>query len=691
MSKWYQIKARKAKGDEQSSAELLIYGDIGESWFAESVTAAELVRDLQQIDAAHIDVRINSMGGSVPDGLAIYNALRRYPGTVHTHVDGLAASIASLITMAGEKVFMAPNAMMMIHAPWGAAIGNAQELRERADVLDQFAQAMAGCYDRTGEGADKHLALLTDGDDHYFTADEAIEAGYADELGEGLKVAASARRERLATLPAAAAAFFTSSNPQGAKMDPKANPAATKPATDDLTDPKAAVVEPQKPDGGAPEAAVVPFVRSAAQTAEIRAMFNGWKAHDGVQTLLEDVLADTSVTPEAAGKKLLAAMASGAEPLRPAGAPRIQTLSDEVDKRRGAEIEAILARAGVRAEGKAPELSANPFRGFRLMDFARAALARAGVRTDGMSQMDVVAAAITQGTTDFPVLLENVMHKSLLGAYATQPATWTRFCKTGSVSDFRAHHRYRTGSFGNLDAKNELGEFKAKAIPDGQKMSISASTKGNIVTLSREAIINDDLGAFVGLAAALGRAAKRTIDVDVFALLAENSGAGPTMSDSKAFFHADHGNVGTAGIPAVSSFDEVRTLMRQQKDISNNDYLDLIPEILLVHTSNAGAARVINDAQYDPDTANKLQRPNMVRGMYRDIVDSPRVSSAKKWYSFCDPNIAAAFEVAFLDGVQEPYLELQMGWTVDGAQYKVRLDYGVAAQDPKAAVYNAGE
>lgn len=682
--KWYQIKARGPRAEGKSSTELLIYGDIGETWWGESVTAAQLVKDLQEIHTDILDVRINSFGGAVSDSLAIYNALRRYPGTVNVYIDGVAMSAAATIAMAGETITMAANAILMIHAPWTWSSGNAAELRDQADVLDKFAHAMATCYDRKGDGIESHLALLMDGQDHYYTAEDALEAGYADAIGDAIEVAAHARPDRMKKVPAAAAAFFKL-NQSGASMrkEDKAAPDTAK----DQVDPNAevdTVVDDRPVDTPAK-------IRSAAQTADIRKRFALFKDREGVQALLEDVLADPAITPAQASQKLLDKLGEGIEPANPAGShPRIETLHDEVDKRRGAAAEAILARAGVRSDGKAPDLSANPFRGFRLMDFARAALARAGVRTDGMLPMEIVGSAITQGTTDFPVLLENVMHKALLGAYATQPATWPRFCRTGSVSDFRAHNRYRTGSFGNLDAKNELGEFKSKAIPDGEKMSISATTKGNLVSISREAIINDDMGALTGIAQGLGRAAKRTIDVDVFALLAENSGAGPTVAGNP-FFHASRGNVGTPGIPAVTSFDEVRTLMRLQQDISGNDYLDLIPEILLVHTSNAGAAKVINDAQYDPDTANKLQKPNMVRGMYRDIIDSPRVSSTKRWYSFCDPGIAAAFEVAFLDGVQEPYLELQNGWTVDGAQYKVRLDYGVAAQDPKAAVYNAGE
>ncbi len=120
----------------------------------------------------------------------------------------------------------------------------------------------------------------------------------------------------------------------------------------------------------------------------------------------------------------------------------------------------------------------------------------------------------------------------------------------GSVSDFCAHKRYRTGSFGDLDTVNELAEFKSKSIPDGEAASIAATTKGNIASISRQAIVNDDLGAFTSLATKLGRAARRSIEADVYALLALNSGAGPTMGDGNALFHSSHGNVaGTAADP----------------------------------------------------------------------------------------------------------------------------------------------
>jgi hypothetical protein len=306
-----------------------------------------------------------------------------------------------------------------------------------------------------------------------------------------------------------------------------------------------------------------------------------------------------------------------------------------------------------------------------------------------MSQMEVVGAAFTQGTSDFPVLLESAMHKALQGAYATAPDTWSRFCTTGSVSDFRAHNRYRLGSFGNLDRLNELAEYTNKSIPDGEKSSISIGTRGNIINLSRQAIVNDDLGAFIGLAAMLGRAARRTIEDTVYDLLAENSGLGPTMSDGATLFHANHGNIGTGSAISVAGLDADRVLMATQTDISGNDFLDLRPAVLLVPIGLGGTARVINGAQYDPDTANKLQRPNMVNGLFRDIVDTPRLSGTRR-YLFAEPTVAPVIEVAFLDGNQEPYIEQEMGFTVDGTRYKVRLDFGVAAIDYRGAVTNAG-
>jgi HK97 family phage prohead protease len=343
-------------------------------------------------------------------------------------------------------------------------------------------------------------------------------------------------------------------------------------------------------------------------------------------------------------------------------------------------------------------LDGGEFRGLSPVELARQSLERQGVSTRGMDRMRMIGQAFThrgayQTTSDFASLLENVLGKVLLGAYATQENTWERFCGTDQVPDFRTSNRYRTGSVTSLATIAEHGEYKNGVIPDASKYAISTERKGRIFALSREVLINDDMGALTNLAMEFGRASGRTIENAVYALLAENSGLGPTMSDSQPFFHANRANVNaTSSALSVVGIDADRVVMRAQKDPSNLDYIDMNPAVLLVPDSLKGTAQVINDAQYDPDTANKLQRPNMVRGLFRDVIGTPRLSSTStRRYLFADPMQAAAIVVAFLEGYgRGPLLESENGWRIDGVEWRVTLYAKAQVGDPKAAVTNAG-
>lgn len=685
MTKWYEIKAAAQAADSAKTvAEIYIYGNIGDRWNEDGVVASEMVRDIAALDADAITLRINSYGGSVTDGLAIYNALKRHTASVDVQIDGVAISCASYIAMAGDTITMAANAQMMIHAPWSIAMGNAADLREQADLLDRYSKAMTSAYaDKSGLTYAEALLLITDGKDHWYSADEALAAGFADAVGAEVAVAASL-----------ASSFDLSRFKQSALRASLPSPSI--PPTPPVSQPAAAATlkEPPMADPVPATAAAnpaAPFARTKDDNAQVLALFKPFTSAPGVYALQTEVLSDPALTLEQIQAKLLTEVGKGVTPANPAGAhPVVQTVEDESDKRRAAMASALLVRAGVEQDPAVrASMASNPYRGHKLLDMARASLQRGNVKTDGMNQMDIVAAAFTQGTSDFPVLLENVMHKSLQAAYDKAALTWNRFCATGSVSDFRAHNRYRTGSFGSLDTVNELGEFVNKSIPDGEKATITAATKGNIINLSRQAIINDDMGAFVGLSAMLGRAAARTVEVDVYALLALNAGLGPVMADGLTLFHATHANIGAPAAISMVSIDADRVLMASQRDVSGNDYLDLRPHCLLVPIGLGGTARSINKSEYDPDAANKLQKPNVVLGLYADIVDTPRLTGTRR-YSFTDHTVAPVLEVAFLDGNASPYLEVQDGFDVDGARYKVRLDYGIAAVDYRGAVTNAG-
>jgi hypothetical protein len=398
-----------------------------------------------------------------------------------------------------------------------------------------------------------------------------------------------------------------------------------------------------------------------------------------VQALLDGALDDHSMTVQAAQDKLLKHLGANAEPL--AGDPRISVGATERDKFIESASLAIMARAGQGQRDRS-----NPFNGASLMDMARASLEIAGVNHRGMDKREVVGAAFTHSTSDFPNLLEDAMHKLLLAAYASASDTWSLFCKTGDLSDFRAHNRYRGAVFGSLDDKTENNEFKRKTISDAAKESITLGTKGNIIDLSREIIINDDMGFFTDMLTYLGRGSKRTIEKAVYAYLATN----PTMSDGKALFHADHGNLAGSGA-AVSSttITAARQAMAQQTDISGEEYLDIMPSIFVGSVAAGDAAREVNAMEFDDESNKNQRKPNLNRGLFSKVVGSPRVSGTP-WYMFADPMEAPVLEVGFLDGDQDPYLEMREGFTQDGAQYKVRLDFAVAAIAWEGAYKNNG-
>lgn len=366
--------------------------------------------------------------------------------------------------------------------------------------------------------------------------------------------------------------------------------------------------------------------------------------------------------------------------------------SDETENTRGMIQGALLARSAkvdIKTLSEIEREGANKYRSISMLDLAKRSLDRLGISYDGFDKMELAQRAITSSNSDLPVILEGTMRRILLDSYSIAADTWRRFCMVGSVSDFREHKRLRMGTFSRLEKVAENAEYRNKAIPDAEQERIQADTYGNTINLSRQMIVNDDLGAFARLSQMLGRAAARSIEIDVYALLALNGGLGPNMEDGLPMFDAGHNNIATGAAPSVAAFDEMRVLMASQKDPSDNDILDLRPSVGVFPIGIGGDARVVNDAQYDPDANNKLQRPNKVRGLLNDIVDTPRLTGTR-YYMFANNMEDPSIEVAFLDGVQTPYTENQTAFTQDGMMWKIRMDYGVAGIGYRGAVTNAG-
>ena len=187
MQTWYNLKAAADK-----TPVLSIFDDIG----AYGVSAKSFLNDLRTVTTDEVDVEINSPGGDVFAGLAIYNGLRASGKKINVKVLGLAASAASLVAMAGDTIEMPENAFMMIHNPWGFAMGGADEMRNTADVLDKIGTGLVSTYAKRTGKTDQEITALLDAET-WMTAQEAVDAGFATSVTAALAVKASYSEDRL--------------------------------------------------------------------------------------------------------------------------------------------------------------------------------------------------------------------------------------------------------------------------------------------------------------------------------------------------------------------------------------------------------------------------------------------------------------------------------------------------------------
>jgi ATP-dependent protease ClpP protease subunit len=181
-----ELRIENAADEEQ--ADVYIYDAIGFSWWDEGVTAKTFVQDFKAITAPRIVVHVNSPGGDVFDGIAIYNAIRDHGSEVTVRVEGIAASAASFIAMAGDRILMAPHSTMMIHDPWSGVVGNANDMRAEADVLDKLGNTIASIYSERASGprggnrgdtAHWRKQMLAES---WYDDQEAVDAGLADAI-----------------------------------------------------------------------------------------------------------------------------------------------------------------------------------------------------------------------------------------------------------------------------------------------------------------------------------------------------------------------------------------------------------------------------------------------------------------------------------------------------------------------------
>lgn len=342
--------------------------------------------------------------------------------------------------------------------------------------------------------------------------------------------------------------------------------------------------------------------------------------------------------------------------------------------------EALVAR--LQPGAKPPSEAARPYMHRRLLEMAAELLTRRGERGVAMMSPDTILQRV-HTTSDFPNLLTATGNRLLLPAYEAAASPLKQLARQTTLVDFRAKTSIRLGATGKLEKVLESGSITHTTRSEA-KEAYRLETFARIFSLSRQAMINDDLGAFNDWAAAFGRAAAQTEADELVALLVDNSGLGPTMDDTKTLFHADHGNVAGSGTAIdVTNLSLARKAMRLQTGLAGEP-INVVPRFLLVSATKETQAESVMAQLYAPS----IDEVNPFQGRLTILVE-PRLS-ANPWYVFADPAQAPILEYAYLTSAPGPQVSMREGWEVLGSEFRAVLDFGCGALDHRGAYRNPG-
>lgn len=354
----------------------------------------------------------------------------------------------------------------------------------------------------------------------------------------------------------------------------------------------------------------------------------------------------------------------------------------ESDKFRAAAQDAVLMAAGIPVADAAP--GANELRGHSMVELAREALQREGLKANFGDNMELARQAINS-TSTFPAIMSNLANKSVMVGFNEAETTYQIWAGKGSNRDFKEAARVALSEAGNLELVPEGGQFQQDFLGEASART-KVATYGKLFSLTRQAIINDDLGLFSKIATKYGSAAKRLVNKMVYAQLTGNV----KMQDNIALFDTKHGNVaGTGEALSVKAIAKAITAMRRQKDITGEATLNITPKYLVVPPElEVTAYQIVNSTAAVDDVNSGVVNP--YKGRFVVVADA-ELTDPDAWYLVADASQHDTIEVTYLNGVETPRLETRQGFDVDGIEYKVAFDCGVSALDFRGVFKNAGK
>lgn len=354
----------------------------------------------------------------------------------------------------------------------------------------------------------------------------------------------------------------------------------------------------------------------------------------------------------------------------------------ESDKFRAAAQDAVLMAAGIPVADAAP--GAQELRGHSMVELAREALQREGLKANFGDNMELARQAINS-TSTFPAIMANLANKSVMVGFNEAETTYQIWAGKGSNRDFKEAARVALSEAGNLELVPEGGQFQQDFLGEASART-KVATYGKLFSLTRQAIINDDLGLFSKIATKYGSAAKRLVNKMVYAQLTGNV----KMQDNVALFDSKHGNVAATGEAlSVKAIAKAITAMRRQKGITGDATLNITPKYLVVPPELEMTAYQIVNSTAAVDGVNSGVA-NPYKGRFVVVADA-ELTDPDAWYLVADASQHDTIEVTYLNGVETPRLETRQGFEVDGIEYKVAFDCGVSALDFRGVFKNAGK
>jgi len=348
--------------------------------------------------------------------------------------------------------------------------------------------------------------------------------------------------------------------------------------------------------------------------------------------------------------------------------------NDSQEASRNAIVDALTARA----TRTAPTDQSREYMGVRMLELARE---RAGLSPRERDPITILRAANTN--SDFPLILEAAANKILLMRYTAATPTYRMIAQRRDLNDFKTTKLLRAGDFPTLQEYKEDGEIKAGTINEGRETVVLGSY-GRILRMTRQMIVNDDLGAFDDIAGSIGRMIARFENSTFYAMKGVGSGLGPTLADTKRLFHADHANYTSSGTAIdVTSLGVGRAAMRKQTDLDGNA-LNLAAAVLLVGPDKETIAEQYT-AQVQPVINSAV---NPFAGRLTVVTDASITGNA--WELYANPADAAAFSYGYLADAPGPRVLTEEPFNVDGVAFRATLDFYAGAIDYRPAYRNAG-